>query len=89
MRALEKDRNRRYATALDLAADIARHLQDEPVHASPPGAVYRLRKYVRRHRVGVVAGGVIAATLVGGLGFSTWRQAHAAEREARARRGTR
>ena len=72
MRALEKERNRRYATAQELAADIARHLADEPVHAGPPSATYRLSKYVRRHRVGVAAGLVAILALVGGLAAATW-----------------
>ncbi|HEV2292721.1 MAG TPA: serine/threonine-protein kinase, partial [Tepidisphaeraceae bacterium] len=69
MKALEKDRSRRYETANGLARDVERHLQDEPVQACPPSATYRLRKIARRHRVtlGVAAGFVsllVAATLV-------------------------
>jgi non-specific serine/threonine protein kinase/serine/threonine-protein kinase len=60
MKALEKDRTRRYQTAMALAGDIRRHLSHEPVSAGPPGAVYRTKKFVRRHRFGVTA----AATLV-------------------------
>jgi eukaryotic-like serine/threonine-protein kinase len=55
MKALEKDRARRYATANALAMDIRRHLDDEPVSAGPPGAAYRARKFARRHRVAVAA----------------------------------
>ena len=64
MKALEKDRNRRYATARDLAREIARHLRNEPVEAGPPGVGYRLRKWVRRYRVGVLAGSVVAVSLL-------------------------
>jgi hypothetical protein len=53
MRALEKDRNRRYGSPDDLADDIRRHLRDEPVSAGPPDLGYRARKFARRHRVGV------------------------------------
>ena len=53
MKALEKDRTRRYATPMDLAADVQRHMDNEPVEASPPSAVYRLGKFVRRNRVAV------------------------------------
>ncbi len=60
MRALEKDRTRRYATANALALDIRRSLNDEPVTAGPPSATYRVGKFVRRHRAGVAA----AVTLV-------------------------
>jgi serine/threonine protein kinase len=53
MRALEKDRAKRYGSAGELAADIERHLNDEPVLASPPSIAYRARKFVKRHRLGV------------------------------------
>lgn len=58
MKAIEKDRDRRYATPSELAADIARFLQNRPVEARPASTAYRLRKYARRHRVavGVVSG---------------------------------
>jgi eukaryotic-like serine/threonine-protein kinase len=61
MKALEKDRARRYGAPSELAADIRRYLNNEPVEARPASAVYRLRKYARRHRVtvGVVAGLVL------------------------------
>jgi serine/threonine protein kinase len=54
-RAMEKERSRRYASASELAADIERHLRDEPVTASPPGAAYRLSKFLKKRR-GTVAG---------------------------------
>ena len=54
MKALEKDRSRRYGTPSELAADITRYLRNEPVTARPSSPTYRLRKYVRRHRVAVV-----------------------------------
>ena len=53
MKALEKERDRRYSTPSELAQDIARHLRNEPVVARPASTAYRLRKYVRRHRLGV------------------------------------
>ena len=61
MKALEKDRTRRYETASELARDIERHLSYEPVVARPPGAMYRIKKFVRRNRA-LVAG--ITAVLV-------------------------
>ena len=61
MRAMEKDRTRRYGSPQELAADIGRYLSDLPVLASPPSAAYRTRKFVRRHRVGV---GVAAASVL-------------------------
>ncbi len=55
MKALEKDRTRRYGTPSELAADLTRYLNNEPVVARPASAGYRLQKYVRRHRLGVAA----------------------------------
>src|SRR6187200_3048183 len=55
MKALEKDRNRRYETANGFAADVQRYLADEPVQACPPSAGYRLRKFVRRNKGPVLA----------------------------------
>jgi WD40 repeat protein len=63
MKALEKDRNRRYQTASDFAADIHRYLLHEPVAAGPPSVSYRLRKLLRRHRRVVAALAVLAAIL--------------------------
>jgi eukaryotic-like serine/threonine-protein kinase len=61
MKTLEKERNRRYGTPSELAADIERYLHNQPVVARPASAAYRLRKYVRRNRVGVaVASGAVA-----------------------------
>lgn len=60
MKALEKDRSRRYSTPTELSADIARYLANEPIVARPASQAYRLQKYVRRHRVGVaVAAGLV------------------------------
>jgi eukaryotic-like serine/threonine-protein kinase len=53
LKALEKDRARRYSTPLELAADIGRYLRNEPVSAHAPSAAYHARKYIRRHRLGV------------------------------------
>lgn len=68
IKALEKDRTRRYGSPSDLAADIQRHLQDQPVLAGPPSAAYRAHKFVRRHRFGV---GVALAAGVLLIGFAT------------------
>ncbi|NOT29350.1 MAG: serine/threonine protein kinase, partial [Planctomycetes bacterium] len=66
MKALEKERSRRYETASALAEDVLRHLHSEPVRASPPSRVYRLRKYAQRHRLGVAAGAAIVLALAAG-----------------------
>ena len=71
-RALEKDRARRYETANGLAMDVQRFLANEPVVARPPSRVYRLQKLVRRNKVTFMAGTMVALTLIGGLGASTW-----------------
>ena len=67
MKALEKDRNRRYETANGLAGDIDRYLNDEPVEASSPGTGYRLRKFVRRNRGPVLAASLLLVALAGGV----------------------
>jgi eukaryotic-like serine/threonine-protein kinase len=63
LRALEKDRTRRYQTANALALDVRRHLNDEPVLAGPPTVGYRMGKFVRRHRFGVAAATLLAVLL--------------------------
>ncbi len=67
MKALERDRARRYASASELAADVRRYLAHEPVVARPPSAAYRVGKFVRRHRVGVLSAAVVVLALVGGI----------------------
>jgi non-specific serine/threonine protein kinase/serine/threonine-protein kinase len=67
MKALEKDRNRRYGSPVELAADLERHLNDQPVLASPPSAGYRVGKFVRRNRLAVTAGLLITAAVVAGI----------------------
>jgi WD40 repeat protein len=64
MKSLEKDRARRYETASELAMDIERHLDDEPVLAGPPSAGYRLCKFVRRNRVAVITGLLVVVGLI-------------------------
>jgi serine/threonine protein kinase len=72
MKCLEKDRNRRYETPNSLARDIERYLHDEPVQACPPSTSYRFRKFARRNKSLLTAGGAIVAALIIGLGVSTW-----------------
>ncbi len=64
MKALEKDRTRRYATAVGLAADVQKYLAEEPVEARPPSALYRFRKFARRNKGVLAAAGASAAALV-------------------------
>jgi len=66
MKALEKERSRRYDSASELADDLRRHLRHAVVLAGPPDRAYRLRKYLRRHRAAVIAGSAVAVALVAG-----------------------
>ncbi|MFT3883106.1 MAG: tetratricopeptide repeat protein [Gemmatales bacterium] len=72
MKALEKDRTRRYESANGFAADVLRYLAGEPVLAHPPSAGYRLRKFVRRHRGVVIAASLVALALILGIIGTTW-----------------
>ncbi len=87
MKALEKDRDRRYRTPSEFAADIERHLRDEPVAAGPPSVSYRMRKFVRRNRTAVAMMSVIFLALVAGVIATTSQaiRASRAEHEARQR----
>jgi serine/threonine protein kinase len=71
MKALEKERARRYETVNGLAMDIQRYLDNEPVIARPPSPRYRFQKLVRRNKVVFASGAVVTATLIAGLGIST------------------
>jgi WD40 repeat protein/serine/threonine protein kinase len=81
MRCLEKDRARRYATANDLALDVQRYLEGEPVLARPPSNFYRLQKLVRRNRGAFAAAAGIAAALLVGTALSTWLAVRATRAE--------
>jgi len=81
MKALEKDRTRRYETANGLAMDVQRHLNNEPVVARPPTRRYRFQKLVRRNRGVFAAIGAVSVVLVAGLGTSTWLFLKAREAE--------
>ncbi len=72
MRALEKDRTRRYETANEFAKDVERHLTNQPVVAGPPSAAYKLRKFAKRNRASVAAGSVAVAGILFGLALSTY-----------------
>jgi hypothetical protein len=72
MKALEKDRTRRYETANGLLMDVERYLKNEPVVARPPSRVYRFQKLMRRNKVVFAAGAMVVVTLIAGLGLSTW-----------------
>lgn len=99
LKCLEKERERRYATADELANDLRRWLAGEPVRAAPPSTLYRARKFVARNRVAVAAAGIVFASLVVALAISirktreadeqrliALRASEASERDARAAR---
>jgi WD40 repeat protein/serine/threonine protein kinase len=77
MKALEKDRARRYETASGLAHDLQRYLQDEPVEACPPSAGYRLRKFARKHRTALLTAAAFVGVLVAAVAVSTWQAVQA------------
>jgi serine/threonine protein kinase len=83
MKTLEKDRARRYDSAIDLASDLRRYLDHEPVQATPPSAIYRFQKMVRRNRLAFTAASGVLAVLILGTAVSAWQAVRAtrAERE--------
>ena len=86
LRAMEKDRTRRYETANGLALDLQRFLRHEPIAARPPTTAYRVRKFVRRHRVTTAAVALAFVALVGGALAATVGFLRARSSEATARR---
>jgi tetratricopeptide (TPR) repeat protein/tRNA A-37 threonylcarbamoyl transferase component Bud32 len=84
MKAMEKDRSRRYETASGLAADVKRHLAGEAVVAAPPSRAYRARKFVRRHRAGVMAASLVVLSLAAGVVGTTIGLVRAERQRARA-----
>src|SRR5512134_1700383 len=73
MKCLEKDRARRYESANGLAADLKRHLNNEPIAARPPSAAYRFQKAFRRNKLVFTAATAVAVALVAGIGVSSWQ----------------
>ncbi len=87
MKCLEKDRQRRYDTANGLAADLKRHLNNEPVIARPPSTAYRFQKAYRRNRLAFLAGGVLLVgllTALSALAFALVRERSLKSESARA-----
>jgi WD40 repeat protein/serine/threonine protein kinase len=90
MKALEKDRGRRYETANGFAMDVQRYLADEPVQACPPSTLYRLRKFARRNKAALATASIVAGVVIVAVAVSTlliWREdqnlQEALERERR------
>jgi serine/threonine protein kinase/tetratricopeptide (TPR) repeat protein len=84
MKALEKDRRRRYETANDFASDVMRYLTDQAVEACPPSPRYRFTKYARRHRAALTTTALVGLALVAGITLSLWQAVEA----RKARRAT-
>jgi eukaryotic-like serine/threonine-protein kinase len=84
MKALEKDRTRRYETASALAADVEHYLRDEPVQACPPTTLYRFRKFARRYRAALAIAAAFAGLLVCGIVVSGWLAIRAYKAEVQA-----
>jgi serine/threonine protein kinase len=89
MKALEKDRTRRFESASTLALDVQRFLKSEPIEARPPSGLYRFQKLVRRNKTAVAAAAAVIAALVLGLGLSLYlfiQERHALRRAVAAER---
>jgi tetratricopeptide (TPR) repeat protein len=84
MKAMEKDRVRRYETPHALALDVQRHLNDEPVLAGPPSGMYRARKLFRRHRRPLLAAGAVVLALIAGMVGTAWALLRAVQAERQA-----
>jgi serine/threonine protein kinase/Tfp pilus assembly protein PilF len=92
MKALEKDRTRRYETANGLAMDLERHLHNEPILARPASQFYRFQKLVRRNKLAFAAAGAVATALVVGIAVSAWQvreKSRAYQRAVTAEKNTR
>ncbi|HMP03089.1 MAG TPA: serine/threonine-protein kinase [Gemmatales bacterium] len=88
MKALSKERDRRYETANGFAKDIERFLNHEPVVAGPPSASYRFKKFVQRNKVQVIAAGLVLLALLLGIVGTTWGLLEARRQEGLARKET-
>lgn len=73
LKALEKDRTRRYSAAMELAEDLSRFLKNEPVSAGPPSAGYRIRKTIQRHKLAFAASAAVLAAIIAGGSIATWQ----------------
>ena len=85
MKALEKDRTRRYETSSNFAADVRRFLGGEPIEARPPSNGYRVRKFVQRNRAAVLTSGAMVLMLIAGTTTATWQAVRATRAETLAR----
>lgn len=77
MKAMEKDRQRRYETVGELAADVERYLNDAPIEARPPSSVYRMKKLAKRNKVMLLTASLVMASLILGTSISIWQASEA------------
>ncbi len=84
LKALERERDLRYSSVSELAADIRRHIQGEAVLAGPPSKLYRAQKFIARHRLAVAAAAGIVVSLILGIIGTTWMAIEASQQKARA-----
>jgi eukaryotic-like serine/threonine-protein kinase len=84
LKAMDKDRTRRYDTANGLALDVERHLNNEPVRARPPSTQDRMTKFIRRNRIPVIAGSVAIIAILAGAAAATVGFVHARQEQRRA-----
>jgi serine/threonine protein kinase len=82
LKALAKDRSRRYQSASDMAKDIQRYLSNEPIEASPPSTTYRLMKYLHRNRLAIGSVAMVTCALLLGLAGTTWQAREASRARA-------
>ena len=85
MKALEKDRRRRYESASGFGQDVERYLKQEPVSAAAPSAIYKFRKFARRNRITLTAVATVALVLIVGAVVSTWQAVRATRAEKKAK----
>ncbi len=85
MKALEKDRTRRYETVNGMTRDLQRYLTGEPLEAAPPSNTYRMKKFARRHRTWIVSASATTALLVSSVAVSSWMAIRASHAELEAR----
>jgi eukaryotic-like serine/threonine-protein kinase len=84
MKALDKDRDRRYPTPGSFAEDIERYLHDEAITARPPSGTYRLKKLIQRNKTAVITTALVALALLAGIGLATWQAVRATHAESEA-----
>lgn len=84
MKAIEKDRSRRYDTATEFALDVRRYVDLEPVKAAAPSKLYQMRKMIRRHRGAFAAAALIVVSLITGISVSSWQAVRAMRAEVSA-----